>query len=398
MRICKKQITILAICIIIVTTGYTQSRLELEKRKDEALKEIIYTNILLEQTQKNRKTSLNDLILIKSKIKRRNKLINSINEEIKLISESINEKKGIIKSLEEDVKKIRKQYEILIYYAYRNQKYKMTLSFIFAAKNFSEAYKRLKYLQKIAEFRQKQAKLIQRLQEVLKDNIEDLEEDKKDKEILIVEEQQERDKLNGEKQEENNLVVKLQKKEKQLRRKLREKRRIAKELEEEIERIIAEEARKALGMERLTPEQKLLADNFRSNKGRLPWPTERGIITEKFGLHDHAVLKGVKVRNNGVDIATSIGAIARTVFVGEVRKIIAIPGANQTVIVRHGNYLSVYQNLIKVGVKAGVKVGVKERIGIVFTDKNNDNKTVLHFEIWEENKKLDPSVWLSSYQ
>lgn len=398
MHICKKQITIIAIYIIIVTTGYTQSRLELEKRKDEALKEINYTNKLLEQTQKNRKISLNNLILLKSKIKRRNNLINSINEEIKLISESIKEKEDIIKSLKEDVKKIRKQYEILIYYAYRNQKYKMNLSFIFTAENFNQAYKRIKYLQKIAEFRQKQAKLIKRLQEVLTDNIEDLEEDKKDKEILLVEEQKERDKLNGEKSEANSLVVKLQKKEKQLRRKLREKRRIAKKLEEEIEKIVAEEARKARGMDRLTPEQKLLADNFRNNMGRLPWPTERGIITEKFGLHNHAVLKGVKVRNNGVDITTSLGAIARTVFEGEVRKIIAIPGANKAVIIRHGNYLSVYQNLIKVGVKAGDKVGVKERIGIVFTDTNNDNKTVLHFEIWEENKKLDPSVWLSSYQ
>jgi len=398
MRICKKKIKIIAICIIIGATGYTQSRMELEKRKDEALKEINYTNKLLEQTQKNRKISLNNLILLKNKIKRRKNLITSINEEIKLISESIKEKESVIKSLEEDVKEIRKQYETLIYYAYRNKKNKRNLSFIFAAENFNQAYKRTKYLQKVAEFRQKQAKLIQRLQNVLKDNIEDLEEDKKEKELLLVEEQKEWDKLNKEKHEENDLVVNLQKKEKQLRRKLREKRRIAKKLEEEIERLIAEEARKARGLDRLTPEQKLIADNFKNNKGRLPWPTERGIITEKFGLHNHEILKGVKVRNNGVDIATSQGATARTVFEGEVRKIIAIPGANQAVIIRHGNYLSVYQNLVNVAVKTGDNVRVKERIGTVFTDTNDDNKTVLHFEIWEENTKLDPSVWLSTYQ
>lgn len=398
MHICEKKIKIIAVCILIGTVGYTQNRLELEKRKDEALKEISYTNKLLEQTQKNTKTSLNNLILLKNKINRRKNLISSINEEIKLISESIKEKESVIKSLEEDVKKIRKQYETLIYYAYRNKQYKSNLSFIFAAENFNQAYKRTKYLQKVAEFRHKQAKLIQRLQKVLTDNIEDLEEDKKEKELLLVEEQKEWDKLNGERREENYLVVNLQKEEKQLRRKLREKRRIAKKLEEEIERLIAEEARKARGLDRLTPEQKLIADNFRSNKGRLPWPTERGIITEKFGLHKHHILKGVQVRNNGVDIATSQGATARTVFEGVVRKIIAIPGANQAVIIRHGNYLSVYQNLVNVAIKTGDNVRVKERIGTVFTDTNNDNKTVLHFEIWEENTKLDPSVWLSSYQ
>lgn len=398
MRIWAKKIKIIAVCIIIGTAGYTQSRLELEKRKDEASKEINYTNKLLEQTQKNRKTSLNNLILLKNKIERRKNLIASINEEINLIGESIKEKESVIKSLEEDVKKIRKQYEILIYYAYRNKKYKSNLSFIFAADNFNQAYKRIKYMQKIAEFRHKQAKLIKRLQKVLTDNIEDLEEEKKEKELLLVEEQKEWDKLNREKSEENNLVVNLQKKEKELKRKLREKRRIAKKLEEEIERLIAEEARKARGLDRLTPEQKLVADNFRSNKGRLPWPTERGIITEKYGLHKHEILKGVQVRNNGVDIATSQGATARTVFEGEVRKIIAIPGANQAVIIRHGNYLSVYQNLVNVAVKTGDSVSVKERIGTIFTDTNNDNKTVLHFEIWEEDTKLDPSVWLSSYQ
>ena len=398
MRIWKKKIKIIAVCIIIGTAGYTQNRLELEKRKDEALKEINYTNKLLEQTQKNRKTSLNNLILLKNKIKRRKNLIASISEEIKLISESIKEKESVIKSLEDDVKKIRKQYETLIYYAYRNKKYKSNLSFIFAADDFNQAYKRKKYLQKVTEFRHKQAKLIQRLQKVLTDNIEDLEEEKREKVLLLVEEQKEWDKLNREENEENNLVMNLQKKEKELRRKLREKRRIAKKLEEEIEELIAEEARKARGLDRLTPEQKMIADNFRSNKGRLPWPTERGIITEKFGLHKHEILKGVQVRNNGVDITTSLGAIARTVFEGEVRKIIAIPGANQAVIIRHGNYLSVYQNLVNVAVKTGDNVRVKERIGTVFTDTNNDNKTVLHFEIWEENTKLDPSVWLSSYQ
>jgi len=398
MRICEKKIKIITVCILIGTAGYTQNRLELEKRKDEALQEISYTNKLLEQTQKNRKTSLNNLILLKNKNKKRKNLIASINEEVKLISEIIKEKENVIKLLEEDVKKIRKQYETLIYYAYRNKQYKNNLSFIFAAENFNQAYKRTKYLQKIAEFRHKQAKLIQRLQKVLTDNIEDLEEDKKEKELLLVDEQKEWDKLNRETREENSLVVNLQKKEKQLRRKLREKRRIAKKLEEEIERLIAEEARKARGLDRLTPPQKLIADNFRSNKGRLPWPTERGIITEKFGLHKHDILKGVQVRNNGVDIATSQGATARTVFEGEVRKIIAIPGANQAVIIRHGNYLSVYQNLVNVAVKTGDNVRVKERIGTVFTDTNNDNKTVLHFEIWEENTKLDPSVWLSSYQ
>jgi septal ring factor EnvC (AmiA/AmiB activator) len=398
MGICLREIAFVAVIIVIGLKAFTQSRQELETQKEKAIKEVNFTNSLLENTRISRKASLNKLILLKNKVYQRNSIINNINAEIKLIDENIGEKENIIRSLEEDLRKVKIQYERLIYYAYRNKKFGNKITYVFASNSFNKAFKRIKYIQQVAEYRRKEARLIVRLQEIIEKNIEELEEDKRDKKSLIADKEKEREKLKSERNEQNDLIVKLQRREKELRKMLNEKRSIASRLEKEINDLIAEEARKARSLERLTPEQKIIADNFRSNKGRLPWPTEKGIITEKFGLNNHEVLKGVKVKNNGVDIATIQGAIVRAVFEGEVRKIIAIPGANQAVIIRHGNYLSVYQNLINVGVKNGDLVKVKDMIGKVYTDSNNDNKTILHFEIWEENRKLDPSIWLSGYQ
>ena len=222
-----------------------------------------------------------------------------------------------------------------------------------------------------------------------------LEELRLNKEKLLKQNEQEANHLMSEEKDHNRMVVQLQGTERELRKKLREKERIAEELEKAIQILIAEEARKARNFETLTPEERLIADNFKNNKGRLPWPTERGVITGRFGVQEHPVLKGVKIENFGIDIATVENAYARAVFEGEVKKIIGIPGANQAVIIQHGNFFSVYQNLVNVSVKAGEKVRTKEYIGTIYTDKEDENKTVLSFMIWEEKEKLDPLPWLS---
>ena len=146
---------------------------------------------------------------------------------------------------------------------------------------------------------------------------------------------------------------------------------------------------------KLTPEEENIAMNFANNKGKLPWPTERGIIVEKFGEHQHPVLKNVKTNNNGIDIATIEKGEIRAIFDGEVRKIVAIKGANSTVLIKHGNFFSVYQNLVEVNVKNGEKVKTKQKIGIVYSNRDSERDNVVHLEIWENNVKMNPEAWIA---
>jgi murein DD-endopeptidase MepM/ murein hydrolase activator NlpD len=145
----------------------------------------------------------------------------------------------------------------------------------------------------------------------------------------------------------------------------------------------------------MTPEEKLASGQFEQNKRHLPWPVERGVITDHFGVHDHPVLKNIVVHNNGVDISTVQGAKARSVFAGEVSRVFMVTGGNTAVIIRHGKYLTVYSNLINVQVKSGEKVSTKQTIGTIGTDSDDEAKTVLKFQIWKENEKLNPEEWIA---
>jgi septal ring factor EnvC (AmiA/AmiB activator) len=190
------------------------------------------------------------------------------------------------------------------------------------------------------------------------------------------------------------MIRSLGNKEKQLRKELEEKRRIAKRIDAEITRIIEEERKRALKSS-MTPEQKLIGDSFQENKGRLPWPVERGIVTSHFGVHQHPVLKYVTEENKGIEITSNGKITARSVFKGEVSAISAISGANITVIIRHGNYLTVYSNLINVKVKKGDKVETKQEVGEVYADPRADNNCILKFMIFEQKNAMDPEQWIS---
>ena len=195
-------------------------------------------------------------------------------------------------------------------------------------------------------------------------------------------------------------MSRLRKKEKQLKKELQSKQRLAKELDKQIRKIIEEEIRlakakasKESDVLALTPEEQELADNFTSNKGKLPWPVERGIIIERFGVQAHPVLSGIETFNNGVKITTEEGALIRAVFEGIVSRIIDIPGAGKAVILSHGDYFSVYSNLLEVSVKRGQSVLLKEKIGTVLT-KTNTKESITELQIWKGSEKMDPSSWL----
>ncbi len=388
--------------VIIILSGYlnvtcAQTKDELEKRKGKTQEEIAYTNRLLEETQQKKQTSLNRVRILNRRIQLRNQLLRSINQEISLYTEEIGLKKGLISELESDMELVKRQYEMLVQFAFWNKNKNDRLMFILSADNFNMAYKRMKYIQQYTRHRKEQGLLIRSMQNELKVEIEELEKIVLQKEALALQKAGENRNLERERRNKDKMVKELSGQEKELKKKIEENIKIASRLEKEIAAIITAEASKGRSRnmyDQLTPEEKLISDNFQGNKGKLPWPTERGVVTSRFGKHQHAVLKQVTVQNDGIDISTVQGAEARALFGGVVSKVVAILGANNTVIIRHGNFLTVYQNLVNVRVKPGDRVTVKQVLGTVFTEEES-NSTMLHIEIWKELNKQNPEDWLS---
>ena len=375
-----------------------QSVSELQKKKQDAEKEIEYTTRLLNETQKSENYSLGQLRLLNSKIRRRNTIISTISDEMKIYDECIANNELAIEMLQEDLTELKEEYAEMIRLAYKNIHSSDILLFMLSAKSFNQAYRRLLYFRRYTEYRENQAKTIQTLQLVLDESKQRLEQQKLTKQQLMGETQKEKQILAKEHGQQNSEFQKLKKQKRQLQQKLKTQQKIEQQLEREIQRIIEEEARKnrAAGEPgyALTPEQKLLGNNFEQNKTRLPWPVERGIIVEHFGVHQHPVLTNVKVQNNGINIATEIGSKVRAIFNGEVSRVFGISGGNTAVIIRHGAYLTVYSNLREVVVKKGDKVTTKQNIGTVYSDSNENDKSILKFQIWKESTKLNPEDWI----
>ena len=394
----RKDFAILLILVLFSLSGFSQSITDLQNKKAETSKEIEYTTRLLEKTQKNERTSLNKLNLLNSQITQRNNLISAINGEISVYDECIANNQLSIRMLESDLKDLREEYARMIRLAYKNKNMTDALLFLLSAENFNQAYRRLLYMRRYTEFRKSQVETIVSVQEVLNESKKRLEQQKATKQQLAGQVRNEQQQLSKAKGQQNNELQKLKDQKRDLQKKLREQRKIEQELENEIQKIIEEEARKnkkagGSGFA-LTPEQKLIGNNFEQNKQRLPWPVERGVIVERFGVHQHPVLSNVQVRNNGINIATEAGSKVRAIFNGEVSRVFGISGGNTAVIIRHGEFLTVYSNLREVTVKAGDKVSTKQIIGTVFTDFEDDNKTILKFQIWRENQKMNPEDWI----
>jgi septal ring factor EnvC (AmiA/AmiB activator) len=388
--------------LVLLFTGYmsmlsAQTKEELLRKKGKMQEEIEYTNRLLEETRKKKQNSLNRVKIIDRRIQLRNQLLASINQEILLFNMEIEHKQKMIVDMEKDLDMIKRQYEMLVQFAYWNKNKYDRLMFVMSADNFNMAYKRMKYIQKYSSQRKKQAGMIQSMQADLKTEIAALEDAILRKEELARQKVGENRNLERERRNKDRMVAELSGQEKELKNKIAENRKIAKRLGKEIAAIIAAEAGKGRSRniyDQLTPEEKLISDNFQGNKGKLPWPTERGVVTSRFGKQQHAVLKQVTIQNDGIDISTVQGADARALFDGVVSKVVAILGANYTVIIRHGNFLTVYQNLVNVRVMPGDPVKVKQVLGTVFTEEET-NSTLLHIEIWEELNKQNPEDWLS---
>jgi len=385
--------------MLLVLSSNGQSLDELRKKKEKTNEQIKYTTRLLDEAKTNEKKTLNKYNILNKQIELRTNLITGINSEVGVLAEFIDQNAWLVNSLNADLEELKIEYAKMIVFAQRNQTNYSKVLFLLSSDSFNQAYKRLMYLKQYTEYRKKQAELILWIHDLIEVKVNNLQRQRTEKETLLQSKKREADQLNKEKKQQGKYLTTLQQKQKDFEKKLREQQRIEAQLSREIQRIIEDELKKAQKSGKssyeMTPEQKLVSGQFEQNKRRIPWPVERGVITDHFGVHAHPVLKNIEVRNNGIDISTSQGSTARSVFAGEVSKVFMVAGGNTAVIIRHGQYLTVYSNLVNVQVKSGDKVSVKQSIGTIATDSDDGDKTVLKFQIWKENVKLNPEDWIA---
>jgi septal ring factor EnvC (AmiA/AmiB activator) len=335
---------------------------------------------------------MNAVKVIGKKLTLRENIIAGMRSEIDLLNSRIELNTIAVEMMEHDLASLREDYAKAVVNSYKTGKVYPEIIYILSARDFNQGYKRLKYLQQVTKFRRQESELIMTLKEQIESSRQRLEGDLARVSDLKSKEEQQKELLQQEQNRKQKMLRNLGTKEKQLRKDLEEKKRIAKKIDAEIAKLIEEERKKAIKAKD-TPEQKLISDNFIENKGRLPWPVEKGIITSHFGTHDNPVLKYVKEENIGIEIASSGNTPVRSIFKGEVASVFAIRGSNMSVIIKHGRYFSVYNNIVNVRVKKGDKIDTKQIIGDVYSGEG-DQSSILQFMIYE-TKFQDPEDWIS---
>ena len=411
--------------ILLSATSFAQSSAELKRRKEALSREIEMLRRSQSEVSSNKRLSLKQINALNAQIRLREEKIGTINSEIRLLDNEISENTSTVRSLQAQLNKLKREYAGMVLFAFRNQSAYSKLMFIFAARDFNQGYKRLKYLQQFGDYRKKQAKYIEQTAHELGIKIVELDRNKRSKNHLLHDQENEKVTLGKEKSNKAQQLSKLSKQESQLKQELRRKQReaasltralntaIAREIaearrrEEEAARAAAAKARaenrevptttrSSSGSSVLaaTPEAAKLSSDFLSNRGRLPWPVAAGTTTEQFGRH--TVGEGVTIDNDGITIRTPQGAAVRAVFDGTVAQVGTIPATNvQFVLVRHGEYFSVYSGLRSVSVSRGQKVTLKQTLGVVATD-SEDGTTEMQFKVWKGSTPLNPESWLAN--
>ena len=401
---------ILFICLFGVVSAQNSARVQaLEKQRKEALAEVERINGLIAQTQATTKDYLRRLNLLSEQILSRKKVISLLGQEVEAINAQMNEMSQQIRRLEGELKEKQQNYGKSVRSMYRRQASQDKLLFILSAENFAQSLRRLRYLREYAVWQKRQASEIVEKQTEITQKRNALTQTRQEKQQLLAQQEKERKQLQTEENNQQKEVKALNKKKSQLQAQLREKRKQAQQLDrliqEQIAREIAEANRKKAadkqrkadvkGGYAMTKAEKALSDNFASNRGHLPYPVAGSYtIVSRFGEQQHEQLKYVRTNNNGIDIQTTPGTDARAVFKGVVTRIFTVPGFNHSIIVRHGNYLTVYSNLSQVYVKTGDRVDTRQALGRIFSDPEEHNATILHFQLWKEKTKLNPTPWL----
>ncbi|WP_085537496.1 murein hydrolase activator EnvC family protein [Massilibacteroides vaginae] len=403
---------------------------QLERQRKEALAEIEETNKLLKETTRTAKNSLSRLNLLSNQLLNRKKVLSILTQEMDALDKQIETTRSEIKTLENELNTKRENYKKSIQTIHKRRTSQDKLLFILSAENFAQSMRRMRYLREYGNWQKKQAVEIIEKQKEIELKQKELQKTRSEKQTLAQVREQEKNKLQQEESSQKVEVQQLNKKQKELQAELRKKRQQAAALNKQIEKLIAEEiaraeeaARKAererqaaaakgdkkdpakdaekrvaetKGGYAMTQAEQKLSSDFASNRGRLPAPVNRKYtIVAFFGEQQHQELKNVRTNNNGIDLQVTPGTDAQAVFNGEVTRVFVVPGYNNSVIVRHGNYLTVYSNLSQVYVKQGDKVSTRQALGKIFTDTEDSNSTILHFQLWKERTKLNPAPWIS---
>ena len=399
----------LSICCFTISVSNAQpdKQKELENSRIKIIQEIEKINALLFKTSGQKKSLLTQVEDISQRISVQENLIKVTNQQANLLTRNINDNLQKIEQLRDELRELKDDYAAMISKSYKSKSQQSRIMFLFSSENFLQAYKRLQYMKQYARQRKKQGEGIKEKASLLQQLNMDLIAQKKKKKVLIVENEQAKSELQKEKKDQEILVASLRKDEGKFSSQIKKKERQAAAIEKKIEKLIKEaiaksnrEAAKKASKKAtksktlaLTPEAKLLAASFTSNKGKLIWPVQRGIVSQSFGSHRHPQFPNVTTNNNGVEITTEANAQARAVFDGQVMQIQQIKGANQAVFIRHGNYITIYGNLATVSVKKGDKVSSKQNIGAIYKNPLNE-KTILKFYLYKNSLKMNPADWI----
>jgi septal ring factor EnvC (AmiA/AmiB activator) len=376
-------------------------RKALEEKRRQLLKEIEQTSVLLRKTTADKEATLTHYVTLQQQIGRRRAVIETLQLEVDLLEGSIRRTQDVIAALIDDVDRLAEEYAQMARHAYRQKLRQSEWLFLLSAQHLNDAFRRWQYLLEYDRYRQKQTRLILETQHTLQQKMEALAARKGEKEKLLVAARRQTDLLNLEMSAKNRLLSSLKTDEARLLRQLDEKRTAAAQLNAAIEEIIREalarSAKPAAGKSEARPNSAVEAPaptaGFAAQQGRLPWPVDNGVVSGFFGRQPHPSLPKVEIENNGIDISTQELTPVRAVFEGRVAGVQFIPGSQYMVILKHGDFYTVYANLEKVTVKKGDAVHARDAIGTVYTD-NRTRETAVHFEIWKEKKRLNPQEWI----
>ena len=371
----------------------------LDALRDEirrAEEEIRATNELLAKTKKDKQVTQNQLKLIQNRIRNRKQIIANLEKQTQVINGDIGTKNDTVHAMQNELTQLRKEYADMVYAAYKNYKLNNFLVFLFASKDFNDATRRISYMRRYNRMRQQKAEQIKSVADSLHVQIGELENRKAELTKVRDTRTQEVSSLGKDEKQYQSSLSEINTKSGKLSSEIRKKQSQINKLQQRIQAIIAEEARKNRATPKSAAQEEYIANlsgRFDQNKGLLPYPVRGGVIVDRYGVHPHATQKGLMVNNKGVNIASGSGAEVRAVFEGDITQIVFVQGLNNTVIIRHGNYLTTYSNLASVNVKTGDKVTLNQVIGRLSNSDNSDD-CVLHFEIWKETANLNPEQWL----
>jgi septal ring factor EnvC (AmiA/AmiB activator) len=414
----KFLLSLIFICATTFTWAQESQQEKLEQRKAQILQEIRDNEKMLQSVKKKEKSAVNVFLIQQNKIKLKEKLINTTAKQERLLSNDMYINQMKVNKLNRELKVLKEDYSKMILKSYKSRSEQSRAMFILSSESFLQAYKRAQYLKQYTNFRKNQGLEIQSKSTELVGYNAKLDGQRQVKKKIIAENQKERLALEIEKKEQQKLVNSIKKDKGKILADIKSKQKESKNIDRQIDRIIREAiaaANRKAALEKakenpgaapsktavssskieLTPENKILAADFKANKGRLPWPVEKGFISQGFGDQPHPLYNSVTIHNNGVEITTEQGTSARAVFAGEVAGVMVLSPINKMVIIQHGDYFSVYQNLSSVSVDKGDKVSIKQSIGKIRTNSEN-GKTTMKFCISQNSNYADPRGWLQN--